>query len=194
MADMFACRHHVNQLIGNILRMRSHEANALNPHLVQFSQQLRKAQFALHIQTIRIDVLPQQHDFFHAFGFQFAGFLDDACRRAGTLAAADIRHNAVRAEIVAAVHDGDIRVIGAAAADGQILRNTPFVVLNDFDHAAAGLNSLEHQLRKPIQVMRAESQIDERILLQNLFAHTRLLHHAAANADHQFRARLFKFF
>ena len=42
--------------------------------------------------------------------------------------------------------------------------------------------------------MRAEGQIHKRILLENLLAHPRLLHHAAANADHQFRARLFKFF
>ena len=192
-ADVLARRHHVNQLVGNILRMGGHKADSLNPHLVQRRKKLCKAQFAFNVKPVGVDVLPKQHDFLHAVRLQFARFLDDACRRAGAFPAAHIRNDAIRAEVVAAVHDGDVSVIRAATAHRQIFRNAALVILNHLDHAAAGLHRLEHQLRKTIQIMRAEGQIHKRILLENLFAHPRLLHHAAANADHQLRTCLFQF-
>ena len=54
-------------------------------------------------------------------------------------------------------------------------------------HPAMGGQLLIKQLRQTVQVRRAEGKVDEFILLQNLFRHTRLLNHAAAHADQKLR-------
>ena len=164
--------------------MRGHETDALDADFVELCKQLRKAQLALHVKTVGIDVLAQQHDLLDAFFLELACLLDDPGGRAGALPAAHIRHDAVRAEVVAAVHDRDVGVIRAAAAHRQILRNAALVLLNHLDHAAAVLDRLQHQLRKAVQVVRTERHVHKRILPENLLAHALLLHHAAADGDH----------
>ena len=44
MADMFACRHHVNQLVGNILRMAGHKADGkIAVYLADILEQVGKS-------------------------------------------------------------------------------------------------------------------------------------------------------
>ena len=85
-------------------------------------------------------------------------------------------------------------MIWTAASNRQILWNTAFVIIDNLDNAPSALNSFEHQLCKAIQVMRTESQINKRILSENLLAHSGLLHHTAADGNHQLRMCFFQLF
>ena len=120
-----------DQLVGQILGMARHEADARNLQPVEAIEQIGELRAAA---AIGVDVLSQQRDLLHARVPQAQRLLEHGLRLAGALPAADIGHDAVGAEVVAAVHDVHEGAEAALARLGQTL-----------DDLAVGLNHLHHR-------------------------------------------------
>ena len=105
-ADLFGLCHHADQVVRKILRMRGHEADTLQSFdLLNLLQQFCKGHRLLQILSIRIDILPQQHDFHHTVFYKSFNLTDDILRFPASLPAAHIGYNTVAAEIIAAKHN-----------------------------------------------------------------------------------------
>ena len=179
--NMPAAPHGVDQLVGQVLGVAGHEADAGNVHAVQAAQQFREGGSALQPLAVGIHILSQQHDFLHAAYAQLLRFPEDIVHPAAALPPADIGHDAVGAEVVAAVHNGDVRRILPQPLDGQILGNGVLVL--HFHHGPVAVEGFAKQFRQAVQVGGSEGQIHKAVLLQDLFCHAGLLNHAAAHAD-----------
>ena len=186
--DVLGMRHHINQLIGQVLRMAGHEADARDANIIQRFEQLGERDGRLEPLAVAVHILPQQHDFLHAAVTQRFRFRHNRAHFARTLPPAHIRHDAVGAVVVAAVHNRDIRRVMAQALHGQTLGNR--VLLLHLHHRVVAFQRFEHQFRQAVQVRRAKRQIHKAVLLQNLLRHAGLLNHAAAHANHQARILL----
>ena len=107
LADMAAVLDDLNHLIAQILGMGGHIANPFYAlHLVHHSQKLRKAGLAV-VLAVGVHILPKQGNLPEALGCRFLYLFHDILRQAAPLPAPYIRYDAVGAEIVAAVHDGN---------------------------------------------------------------------------------------
>ena len=98
---------HLDQVVREILRMRALEPYPL--HVVAHGADLlQKTREIAALVRIGIHVLPEQRYLTHTFRIQEPHFLQDLLRRTRDLPSADVRHDAVRTEVVASVHDGHI--------------------------------------------------------------------------------------
>ena len=103
---LFARRNGIEQRRRGILRVGSHEPDQEIPvKRIDPTEQLRKIHPVLHSLPIGIDVLPEQRDVLVARFDQLPHLRQNILRMTAAFPAADIRHNAVRTEIVAPVHD-----------------------------------------------------------------------------------------
>ena len=74
LTDLFRFCHDLDQLIGEILRMGSHETDPLQAFdFLHLFQKLCKAHGLLEIFAVGVDVLAQKHDFHHAVCHQGYG-------------------------------------------------------------------------------------------------------------------------
>ena len=186
---MLALRHGVDEIVAEVLGMGGHEADALHAQRIQPAKQTGEG--IARARAVAVDILPKQHDFLHAALQKALGLAQDVVRAAGALAPAHIGHDAVGAEVVAAVHDGDIGMPGVEPLDRQVLGDEVFLVCHA-DHADLLRKQRKEQRRQAVQVVRAEGQINEAVLAQDALGHAGLLHHAAANADDQAGLVLFE--
>ena len=185
-------RHFVNQRVGQILGMRGHKANALDARLADAVQKLCKGYALAAVQAVAVYILPDQHDFLYAGFYQLVGLAHDIVRSTGTLTPAHIGHDAVGAEIVAAVHHRDIRLDIAFTVNRQALGQRAGFVFYADDALMVG-NSLPQVFGQTIKISRAEGHVDKRILLEELLRHFLLLNHAAAHTDEHVRTLFFYF-
>ena len=102
------------------------------------------------------------------------------------LPAAHIRHDAVGAEVVAAVHDRQPALEGAVTLDGNALIEL-FVVVSALKHALAVDERAVKQLGKMVKRMGAENQSDKRKAVVDAVGDMLLLHHTAAQRDQNLR-------
>ena len=169
--------------MAGVLGMGRHETQA---EIARQARDLRHEVGEIHAEAevlaVRIDVLAEQRDLLIALRDQRAALLQDVLRLAGALSAAHIGHDAVRAEIVAAVHDGDPRLELILAHDGQALGNGSGRILHG-EHALACRQHAEQQLRQLPQVVRGEHAVHIGIGLAHALDHGGLAHHAAAQED-----------
>ena len=112
LADIVVHRHHIEHVVAHIFGMRSRKTDAHRgveqSHLLQQLREIdRTGRIGGIRPEVRIHVLAEQGDLPVSGGNQFTGFTQDAVRIAAALGATDIRHDAIRADIVAAAHDGD---------------------------------------------------------------------------------------
>ena len=186
---MLALRHGVDEIVAEVLGVGGHEADALHAQRVQPAKQAGEG--IARARAVAVDILPKQHDFLHAALQKALGLAQDVVRAAGALAPAHIGHDAVGAEVVAAVHDGDIGMPGVEPLNRQILGDEVFLVCHA-DHAGLLRKQRKEQRGQAVQVVRAEGQINEAVLAQDALGHAGLLHHASANADDQAGLVLFE--
>ena len=186
---MLALRHGLDEIVAQILGVGGHEADALHAQRVQPAKQAGEG--IARARAVAVDILPKQHDFLHAALQKALGLAQDVVRAAGALAPAHIGHDAVGAEVVAAVHDGDVGVPGVEPLNRQVLGDEVFLVRHA-DHAGLLREQRKEQRRQAVQVVRAEGQINEAVLAQDALGHAGLLHHASANADDQAGLVLFE--
>ena len=105
--------------------MAGHEPNQkISGDLGNLFQQVCKIHSAVQILAIGIHILPQQGDVLDTAGDQLTALLQNVLGLAAALPAPDVGDNAVGAEVVAAIHDGNpgfqlgIPDLGNAFGDG----------------------------------------------------------------------------
>ena len=86
--------------------MRSHKTDAIQSiDLFDFLQKLGKAHRLFQVFSVRIDVLPKQHDFLYSVCHEHSDLPDDIFRLSAAFPSTYIRNDAVAAEIIAAKHN-----------------------------------------------------------------------------------------
>ena len=104
--------------------MAGHKADEKIPvQLGDLRQQIRKIHAAIQILAVGIYILSQQSDLLNAGGGKFSALSQDVLRSAAALPSPHIGHDAVSAEIIAAVHDAYPGLQLIAADHGQTLSN-----------------------------------------------------------------------
>ena len=107
LAQMRLGRNGVDQLVAGVLRVAGHEADlVIAGHRAEQVEQIGEVHLLFQPLAIAVDVLAQQGDFLIPRFHKAAELGEDIAGLAALFAAADIRHDAVGAEVVAAVHDG----------------------------------------------------------------------------------------
>ena len=106
-AHMPALRNGADHFLTHVAGMARHIPDPLHSGdgVHQF-QETRKSFLLTAVLAVGVDVLAEQRKFPVAQGHCSPDFPADGFRLAAALASAHIRHDAVRAEVVAAVHDG----------------------------------------------------------------------------------------
>ena len=161
--------------------MTGHEAQDEVPlQGVQLPQKIGKIQAAPQVLPIGVHVLAQEIDLFETLCDQFPGFPDHVLRLPAPLPAPDIGDDAVGAEIVAAVHDGEPGPHPGGMEYRKPLITLPVDIPGLVDPAPVGGIELLQQLREPPDLMGTEDQIHIGVGGLQLFPHMGLLHHAAA--------------
>ena len=192
MGAFLAFGHGFEQLFRGVLGVAGHEADEKIPrNVVDHADQIGEVHAAVQILAVGIHVLPQQGDVLIALIHQLPGLSEDVLRQAGALPAPHIGHNAVGAEVVAAVHDGKPRLYLPVPAEGDALGHGAGAVPGS-EYTLVSGHHLLHKLRETPKLMGAEDQIHHRVGLFDLLRHMGLLHHAAADGNDLFRLVLFR--
>ena len=180
---MNAAGHGIKQLIAGVLGLRGHEADQVVAlDFVNGREQIGKVPIRVQVLAVGVHILAQQRDLLIPGLYQLPDLGENLLRLAAALTAADIGHDAVGAEVVAAVHDGYPRPDAALTHHGHPLGD-PAVLIVDGEHAAPAGIDLHEQLREFPQRLGAEDQIHMAVAFAHLFRHLRALRHAAAQTD-----------
>ena len=179
--------HGLKQLVGGVLGVRGHESNEkISRNVVDGGQQVREVHGLGQVLAIGVHVLAQEGDVFIALLYQAPHLVQDVLRCAGALPAPDIGHDAIGAEVVAAIHDGHPGLDAVLADGGDTLGDGPGLVGHREDASPLGEQGVDH-LRELPQGVGAEDQVHVAIGLADLLGHMLLLHHAAAQTDELLR-------
>ena len=178
--------HSLQQTVAYVLGMRSGETHPQQRrYLGHHTQQRRKVDIA---RTVGVDVLPKQRYLAVAVVEQLARLAHDRCRVAAALHAARIRHDAVRAVVVTAAHNGDERPHAVAVeSHGSYLGVRLLLRQHDVDALAARLG-LAHELRQIAVGVGTGDHIDAVAALDKLLLQS--LGHAADHAHDERRTLL----
>ena len=184
LAEVLAVADGRDDPVREVLRVRGHEAHAADArHLVDHLEEVRKVR-ELVVLAVGVDVLAEQSDFLIAVLHGLLDLADDVLGQAAALAAAHVRHDAVGAEVVAAVHDRHPGREAARARDGHVIRQFRLAELHVDDVAVLRLDLL-HDMRELVDLVGAEHEIDVRRTLDERIA--LFLRHAARDAEDQLR-------
>ena len=175
----------IDQLMAGVLGVAGHKADMIIAgHGAQQVEQVGEIDLLLQTLAVTVHVLTQQGDLLIARFHKAAELGKDIAGLAALLAAADVGHDAVGAEVIAAVHDGQPCAELALAPDGDILHD---------DRALGGLHQhtlmllqlLGNELRQGVDAVHAEHEVHIGVALAQLFHHMLLVGHASAQADDQ---------
>ena len=175
----------IDQLTAGILGVAGHKADlVIARNGAQQVEQIGKIRLFFQTFAIAVYVLAQQGDFFIALFHQGFELCQNIRRGAAALAPAHIGHNAVGAEIIAPVHDGQPGAEAGITPDGQLLHHG--VALDrGFQVALAAVQALHQHGGQAVNAVHAEHQIHIRIAGAQLIHNMLLLRHAAAYPDDQ---------
>ena len=132
--------------------------------------------------AVGVHVLAQEGDVLIARRNELPCLPDHVLGLAGALPAPDVGHDAVGAEVVAAVHDGEPGLHAAVPPLGDALGHGAVALLGGEDPLFAG-HGLFQQLREAPELVGPEDQVHDGIGLLDLLGDVGLLHHAAADGD-----------
>ena len=194
LAQMLLCGDGVDQLAAGILGMAGHKADlVITGHGAEQVEQVGKIDLFGQALAVAVDVLAKQGDLFVTFSNQLLELGQDGGRFTAALTPAHVGHDAVGAEIIAAVHDGQPGAEAGIAADGHFL-NDSVALLGLFEVALAAADALSQHGRQAVDAVHTEHEVYIRVALAQLFHNVGLLGHAAADADDQTRILLFQLF
>ena len=181
--DLLALCHGLDQLIGQVLRMGSHKTDTLQPfNLFHFFQKFCKGHRCFQSFTVGVYILAKKHDLSNAICDQFLDLADDGLWLAALFAAADIRNDAVAAEVIAAKHYADSCFEGVFAGSWHALYDL-IGFLPDINDLVVGLQRPVKKLREFVDIMGSEYKIYIFIILADLFYYVMLLHHTSEQYD-----------
>ena len=174
----------VDELAAGILGVAGHEAKVIVPrHLAEHGQQVGEVHPGFQALAVAVHVLAQQGDLFVTRLHQLAALRQNVLGAAAALSAAHIGHDAVGAEIVAAVHDGQPGPEVRIAADGHLFHDVRPLHRGLQKALFAAGELLHQQLGQGVDGVHAEHQVHKGVTLAQLVHHGGLLGHAAAQAD-----------
>ena len=189
--DLFVFRHHVNQLKRSILRMARHKANRkIAFDRANAAKKFSEITFTTKFLAIGIDILTEQGNLTAAGCHKVFYFFQNTFGTAASFSTAYVRHDAVGAEIVAAVHDAHPSAERAFTANGNTLGNNRLTHVREEESLLFSDRAVQ-DLRHTPQRLCAENKIHVRIALFHLVAHALFRYHAAADTDE--KRRLFGF-
>ena len=179
--------HSGDGLVGEVMRVRGGEADPLDAGLAHLAQQLREPRLAVDVAAVGVDVLAQQRDLAHAVRHEPLALADDRLHGAALLAAADIRDDTVRAEVVAAGHDRHPGVEFLGSAAREVAGEPATLLLGvDLDLLSVVGEGLLQERRQAGERARAEDDVGGGDVGADLLAIA--LRDAAADGDHAFSA------
>ena len=154
--------------MAGVLGVAGHKADVvIAGHGAQQVEQVGEIDLLLQPLTVAVHVLPQQGDLLIARFHKVAELGKDIAGLAALLAAADVGHDAVGAEVIAAVHDGQPCAELALAPDGDVLHDDR-TLCGVQQHPLMLLQFLGDQLRQGVDAVHAEHQIHIGVALAQL--------------------------
>ena len=125
-------RNGIEQFGSGILGMGSHKANGeVTLNGVDTAKQLGKIDAMTLPFSVGIHVLSQQSNLFIARRNQFTSFFENNLRVATALTATDVGHDAVGAEIIATIHNGQPSFETAVTDHGNTLGDHAVLLRSD---------------------------------------------------------------
>ena len=103
-------------------------------NLLHLLQQLGKSHRLVQILSVGIDILSQEHDFYHAVCDQFFNLTDNIDRLTTALPAPDIRYNTITAKIIATEHDIDTGFETVFSLNRQVFYDLVGIFPDVYDH------------------------------------------------------------
>ena len=162
--------------------MRAREANALDARLPHRAKKLGKAWRAVTLTTEGVNVLAEKAHLANAVLMKPADLIDDVLEGTVALAATNVGHDAVAAEVVASRHDGDPCVPGVLAPAGKVRGKTGIVLARIGEDALLGtVERLENELGKTGDGSSAKHHVNVSHVLSDVGAVA--LGYAATDAD-----------
>ena len=163
--------------------MAGHEADVIVPRDgAEQVQQVGKIHLLFKALAVAVDVLAQQGDLLVACLYEALELGEDVAGLPALLAAADVGHDAVGAEVVAAVHDGQPCAELALAADRDILHDDG-ALGRLHQHPLVLLQLLGDELGQGVDAIHAEDEVNVGVTLAQLLHDVLLVGHAAAESD-----------
>ena len=173
--------HRIHHIECHVSRMRRHIAHALDAiYLVDRTDQRSEVRPIPEIKTIRIHILPKERHLLIAFLRKPLYLAADILHAAGQLTAAYIRHDAVRAELIAPLHDRDpCKDMGLAHRTKLAVVTYAVRIPLRLHHMAAARILLRNDLLQVMDMVRPDDEINDRHTLDEL--PLILLRHAAGD-------------
>ena len=147
-------------------------------------EQVGEIHLLLEALAVAVDILAQKGDLLISCLHETLELGEDVAGLAALFAAADIRHDAIGAEVVTAIHDGQPGTELALTADGDILHDDG-ALSRLHEHPLVLLQFLSDELGQRVDAVHAEHEVHIRVALAQLFHHMLLVGHASAQADDQ---------
>ena len=173
--------HRVDDVVGEGSGVRAREADALDAgDLSRRTQELSERLAVAELDTVAVDVLTEKSHLDGAVVGEQSNLVQDVAGAAVLLFAAQVRHDAEGARVVAADGDRHPAAVDRVALGGQGGRED-LERLEDLELGVAVVTRTLEQRRQRPHVVRAEDDIDpRRLLLDRVLIH---LSHAAAHGD-----------
>ena len=184
-ADVLTFCNSLDNLLAHITRVAGHIMNTLNAgNNIHTAQQLSESVLVAKILAVGIYVLAQQSKFLVAIFNRCLNLGNNIIDAAAALASAYIRHDAVGAEIIAAIHNwnpGSKRALAYHMTFKLALMNSQIGI----NRSLALCQKFQQQTFKIVNISSTQQQIYLRMLFTQLFAV--LLCHTACNTDNYIR-------
>ena len=192
LADLRLGRDGVDELEAGVLRVAGHEADVVVARDgAEQVEQVGEIHLLLEALAVAVDILAQKGDLLVPRLHETLELGEDVAGLAALFAAADVRHDAVGAEVVTAIHDGQPSTELALAADGDILHDDG-ALSRLHEHPLVLVQFLGDELGQRVDAVHAEHEVYVGVAPAQLFHDVLLVGHAAAEADDEAVLLLFQ--
>ena len=175
----------VDELMAGILGVAGHKPDVVvSGHGAQQVQQVGEVDLFFQTFAVAVDVLSQKGDLLVASFHQPPELCQNVPGFAAFFPSPDIGHDAVCAEVIAAIHDGQPGTELTFPPDGDILHDDR-TLCRVQQHPLVLLEFLGNELGQGVDPVHAKDQIHIGVALSELFHHMLLVCHAAAQTDDQ---------
>ena len=171
--------------------MARHEAQPeISRELGKRGHEVRKVDAAVQILAVGVDVLAEDGDVLIAGGNQPFDFFNDFLGPSRALTTAHIGDDAVRTEVVAAVHNGHPRLELRGPDNGDAFCDIARRIV-DRENALASREDRLQQLREAPELVGVKHTVYMVVAVLDLFDHGGLAHHAATEKNFLRRVAVF---